>query len=162
MGRAGTLVLDPVSAPKWRLDCSRCNFLIYLPSDLHAVRVSRRTCEVTYRPAELQCTVLSDEQESLLVAMYSCSGAGRACWTEFAALQASDPGLQIESSAVPFRRSAALQPGGTSYKQATVTSHAEVLFCMQYHQPLQQEQQQISLAAREGYLGACSLAFTPE
>ncbi|KAK9804028.1 hypothetical protein WJX73_004084 [Symbiochloris irregularis] len=42
---AGTLVLDPVSAPKWRLDCNRCNFLIYLPLDLHSVRVSRRTCE---------------------------------------------------------------------------------------------------------------------
>lgn len=25
---AGTLVLDPVSAPAWRLDCSRCSFLI--------------------------------------------------------------------------------------------------------------------------------------
>ena len=35
----GTLVLDPVSAPNWRLDCSRCNVLIYLPKNLHMVKV---------------------------------------------------------------------------------------------------------------------------
>lgn len=34
----GTLVLDPVSAPKWRLDCNRCNFLIYLPPNLHSAK----------------------------------------------------------------------------------------------------------------------------
>lgn len=42
----GTLVLDPVSAPKWRLDCNRCAVLIYLPKDLHSARVSRSdTCD---------------------------------------------------------------------------------------------------------------------
>lgn len=44
---AGTLVLDPLSGPKWRLDCNRCNFLIYLPKELHSAKVSRsETCEV--------------------------------------------------------------------------------------------------------------------
>ena len=38
---AGTLVLDPVSAPRWRLDCSRCSFLVYLPPSLHDVKVAR-------------------------------------------------------------------------------------------------------------------------
>jgi len=28
----GSLVLDPLSAPKWRLDCNKCSFLIYLPA----------------------------------------------------------------------------------------------------------------------------------
>jgi len=42
-------VLDPVSAPKWRLDCNRCNFLIYLPPNLHSVKVSKTAqCEVRY------------------------------------------------------------------------------------------------------------------
>ena len=41
------LVLDPVSAPKWRLDCNHCNFLIYLPKDLHSAKVSsKQTCKV--------------------------------------------------------------------------------------------------------------------
>lgn len=42
----GTLVLDPVSAPKWRLDCNRCSFLVYLPSDLHNAKLSKEHCEV--------------------------------------------------------------------------------------------------------------------
>ena len=43
----GMLVLDPVSAPKWRLDCNHCSFLIYLPKDLHSAKVSsKQTCEV--------------------------------------------------------------------------------------------------------------------
>jgi hypothetical protein len=42
----GTLVLDPVSAPSWRLDCSRCNILIYLPKNLHAAKVAADSCEV--------------------------------------------------------------------------------------------------------------------
>ncbi len=42
----GMLVLDPVAAPKWRLDCSRCSFLIYLPKDLHSAKVSKERCEV--------------------------------------------------------------------------------------------------------------------
>ncbi|KAF6259333.1 DNA topoisomerase [Scenedesmus sp. NREL 46B-D3] len=37
----GLLVLDPVSAPRWRLDCSRCSFLIYLPKELHAAKVAK-------------------------------------------------------------------------------------------------------------------------
>ena len=39
--QAGTLVLDPVSAPSWRLDCSRCSFLLYLPKNLHGAKVRR-------------------------------------------------------------------------------------------------------------------------
>jgi DNA topoisomerase-3 len=42
----GLLVLDPVSAPKWRLDCSRCSFLIYLPKELHDAKVAKERCEV--------------------------------------------------------------------------------------------------------------------
>lgn len=43
---AGAVVLDPVSAPKWRLDCSACSFLIYLPKDLHSVKTTREACQV--------------------------------------------------------------------------------------------------------------------
>jgi hypothetical protein len=46
LGPAGSLVLDPVSAPKWRLDCNRCNFLVYLPPNLHTAKVSKEECEV--------------------------------------------------------------------------------------------------------------------
>ena len=46
----GTLVLDPVSAPKWRLDCNRCSFLIYLPSELHNAKLSKERCEVKPAP----------------------------------------------------------------------------------------------------------------
>jgi hypothetical protein len=42
----GMLVLDPVSGPRWRLDCSRCSFLLYLPPDLHDAKVSKERCEV--------------------------------------------------------------------------------------------------------------------
>ena len=49
----GTLVLDPVSAPKWRLDCNRCSFLIYLPSELHSAKLSKERCEV--QPALAIC-----------------------------------------------------------------------------------------------------------
>ncbi|KAG2490592.1 hypothetical protein HYH03_010985 [Edaphochlamys debaryana] len=42
----GTVVLDPVSAPCWRLDCNRCNFLLYLPPNLHSAKVqTKETCE---------------------------------------------------------------------------------------------------------------------
>lgn len=37
----GTLVLDPLSAPKWRLDCNRCSFLIYLPANLYSAKVNQ-------------------------------------------------------------------------------------------------------------------------
>ncbi|KXZ51646.1 hypothetical protein GPECTOR_11g100 [Gonium pectorale] len=43
--QGGTVVLDPVSAPKWRLDCNRCNFLMYLPANLHSAKVTKDTCE---------------------------------------------------------------------------------------------------------------------
>ena len=52
----GMLVLDPVSAPRWRLDCSRCSFLIYLPKDLHDARVSKERCEVGARSSSSSCT----------------------------------------------------------------------------------------------------------
>lgn len=43
----GTLILDPLSAPKWRLDCNLCSFLIYLPDNLHSVKVEKENvCEV--------------------------------------------------------------------------------------------------------------------
>ena len=46
----GTVVLDPVSgaggAGRSRLDCNRCNFLMYLPANMHSVKVTRDTCEV--------------------------------------------------------------------------------------------------------------------
>ena len=42
----GTLVLDPVSAPKWRLDCNRCSFLIYLPAELHNAKLAKERCQV--------------------------------------------------------------------------------------------------------------------
>lgn len=42
----GTLVLDPVSAPKWRVDCNRCSFLIYLPTQLHTVKLAKEHCQV--------------------------------------------------------------------------------------------------------------------
>lgn len=44
--QGGTLVLDPVSAPNWRLDCSRCSFLIYLPKNLHSAKLDSGCCEV--------------------------------------------------------------------------------------------------------------------
>ncbi len=45
---AGTLVLDPLSAPAWRLDCNKCSFLIYLPDKLHSARVDQgKLCEVS-------------------------------------------------------------------------------------------------------------------
>ena len=43
---SGSLVLDPVSAPKWRVDCNRCSFLIYLPEHLHNAKLSKDQCEV--------------------------------------------------------------------------------------------------------------------
>ena len=42
----GTIVLDPVSHPRWRLDCNRCPHLVYLPPDLHTVKVTSRLCQV--------------------------------------------------------------------------------------------------------------------
>jgi hypothetical protein len=42
----GVLVLDPTSGPKWRLDCSRCSCLNYLPQALHEAKVTKDACEV--------------------------------------------------------------------------------------------------------------------
>lgn len=44
---AGTVVLDPVSGPKWRLDCNLCSFMIYLPDNLHAVKLDKERCKVS-------------------------------------------------------------------------------------------------------------------
>ena len=44
----GTLVLDPVSAPKWRVDCNRCSFLIYLPAELHNAKLASEHCQVRH------------------------------------------------------------------------------------------------------------------
>jgi DNA topoisomerase-3 len=41
----GTLVLDPISAPKWRLDCNKCNCLVYLPHNAHRISVSKDHCD---------------------------------------------------------------------------------------------------------------------
>ena len=41
----GTLILDPVSAPSWRINCNMCDFLMYLPKDLHKVKVGSGECE---------------------------------------------------------------------------------------------------------------------
>ena len=42
----GAVVLDVVSAPKWRLDCNSCPYLVYLPPDLHSAKVLADDCEV--------------------------------------------------------------------------------------------------------------------
>ncbi|KAJ8771316.1 hypothetical protein K2173_026493 [Erythroxylum novogranatense] len=40
----GTLVLDPVSAPKWRLYCNMCNCLVLLPQGAHRIATTRDQC----------------------------------------------------------------------------------------------------------------------
>ncbi|KAJ6973215.1 DNA topoisomerase 3-beta isoform X1 [Populus alba x Populus x berolinensis] len=40
----GTLVLDPVSAPKWRLYCNMCNCLVLLPQGAHRISTTRERC----------------------------------------------------------------------------------------------------------------------
>ncbi|GAB4851852.1 hypothetical protein Ancab_031251 [Ancistrocladus abbreviatus] len=40
----GTLVLDPVSAPKWRLYCNMCNCLIFLPQGAHRISTTPERC----------------------------------------------------------------------------------------------------------------------
>ncbi|KAJ0035522.1 hypothetical protein Pint_25587 [Pistacia integerrima] len=40
----GTLVLDPVSAPKWRLYCNMCNCLVFLPQGAHRIATTRDQC----------------------------------------------------------------------------------------------------------------------
>lgn len=41
---SGTLVLDPVSAPKWRLYCNMCNCLVFLPQGAHRISTTRERC----------------------------------------------------------------------------------------------------------------------
>ncbi|XP_030507422.2 DNA topoisomerase 3-beta isoform X1 [Cannabis sativa] len=41
---SGTLVLDPVSAPKWRLHCNSCNCLIFLPQGAHRISTTQDKC----------------------------------------------------------------------------------------------------------------------
>lgn len=40
----GTLVLDPVSAPKWRLYCNICNCLVLLPEGAHRISTTKERC----------------------------------------------------------------------------------------------------------------------
>ncbi|XP_052188830.1 DNA topoisomerase 3-beta isoform X2 [Diospyros lotus] len=40
----GTLVLDPVSAPKWRLFCNMCNCLVFLPEGAHRISTTKERC----------------------------------------------------------------------------------------------------------------------
>ncbi|KAL0392491.1 UNVERIFIED_CONTAM: DNA topoisomerase 3-beta [Sesamum radiatum] len=40
----GTLVLDPVSAPRWRLYCNMCNCLVSLPEGAHRISTTRDHC----------------------------------------------------------------------------------------------------------------------
>ncbi|CAK7348924.1 unnamed protein product [Dovyalis caffra] len=40
----GMLVLDPVSAPKWRLNCNMCNCLVLLPQGAHRIATTRKRC----------------------------------------------------------------------------------------------------------------------
>ncbi|CAI0397667.1 unnamed protein product, partial [Linum tenue] len=41
---SGTLVLDPVSAPKWRLYCNMCNCLVLLPQGAHRISTTSERC----------------------------------------------------------------------------------------------------------------------
>ncbi|GFY93088.1 DNA topoisomerase, type IA, core [Actinidia rufa] len=40
----GTLVLDPVSAPKWRLYCNTCNCLVFLSEGAHRISTTKEQC----------------------------------------------------------------------------------------------------------------------
>ncbi|KAF3787597.1 DNA topoisomerase 3-beta [Nymphaea thermarum] len=40
----GTLLLDPVSAPKWRLCCNTCNCLVSLPEGAHRISTTKERC----------------------------------------------------------------------------------------------------------------------
>jgi len=41
---SGTLVLDPVSAPKWRLCCNMCNCLVFLAQGAHRISTTKERC----------------------------------------------------------------------------------------------------------------------
>ncbi|XP_020684389.1 DNA topoisomerase 3-beta isoform X2 [Dendrobium catenatum] len=41
---SGTLILDPVSAPKWRLYCNICNCMVSLPQGAHRISTTSNRC----------------------------------------------------------------------------------------------------------------------
>ncbi|ONM56133.1 DNA topoisomerase 3-alpha [Zea mays] len=41
---SGTLILDPVSAPKWRLYCNMCNCIVLLPHAAHRITTTDKKC----------------------------------------------------------------------------------------------------------------------
>lgn len=41
---SGTLILDPVSAPKWRLYCNICNCIVLLPHAAHRITTTDKKC----------------------------------------------------------------------------------------------------------------------
>lgn len=41
---SGTLVLDPVSAPNWKLNCNKCNCLVFLPQGAHRISTTNEKC----------------------------------------------------------------------------------------------------------------------
>ncbi|KAL5075977.1 hypothetical protein RYX36_014961 [Vicia faba] len=41
---SGTLVLDPISAPKWRLCCNMCNCLVFLAEGAHRISTTKEKC----------------------------------------------------------------------------------------------------------------------
>ncbi|CAK8567137.1 unnamed protein product [Lathyrus sativus] len=41
---SGTLVLDPISAPKWRLCCNMCNCLVFLAEGAHRISATKERC----------------------------------------------------------------------------------------------------------------------
>lgn len=51
----GTLVLDPTSAPKWRMCCNRCNVVINMFENAHKINLTDNSCE------ECQSTILKIE-----------------------------------------------------------------------------------------------------
>ncbi|KAL7986823.1 hypothetical protein Chor_013106 [Crotalus horridus] len=42
---SGVLVLDPISGPKWKMACNKCNVVVHFFENAHKVRVSAETCE---------------------------------------------------------------------------------------------------------------------
>lgn len=43
-GCSGTLVLDPISAPRWRLCCNMCNCLVFLAQGAHRISTTKERC----------------------------------------------------------------------------------------------------------------------
>ncbi|KAG0480933.1 hypothetical protein HPP92_011791 [Vanilla planifolia] len=41
---SGTLILDPISAPKWRLHCNMCNCMVLLPQGAHRISTTATRC----------------------------------------------------------------------------------------------------------------------